>query len=121
MEFDNEFGERVASLAPAISTDVSCEITLAVSTGKGKAAMETKLSWRVENGALSVIDNPREPDVTLTVAPKDAEAIASGELTVPVAYMQGKLKPAGDNGLWLRMAKAAAGDRFETWRSSVAG
>ena len=40
-----------------------------------------------------------DPDLTLTLPAADARAMMQGELAPSVAFMQGRLKTAGDNGL----------------------
>jgi putative sterol carrier protein len=48
------------------------------------------------------------PDLTLTVGYPDGAAMAAGELDPSVAFMQGRLKTAGDPGLVLDVLAAAA-------------
>jgi putative sterol carrier protein len=45
-----------------------------------------------------------EPDVTITIAGADAEAMAKGELNPQAAFMSGKIKIDGDMGLLMQMA-----------------
>lgn len=54
-----------------------------------------------------------EPALTLTLSPEDAAAVATGELAPSVAYMQGRLKTAGDNGLLLRVLRWSATPAFK--------
>ena len=53
-----------------------------------------------------------EPDLTLTLSPEDASTVLSGELAPSVAYMQGRLKTAGDNALLLGLLRWSATDEF---------
>ncbi len=55
---------------------------------------------------------PGEPDLTLTLSPADAELIKEGRLSPSVAFMQGRLKTSGDNGLLLRVLAWSATDAF---------
>jgi hypothetical protein len=48
------------------------------------------------------------PDLTLTVAYPEGAAMAAGELDPSVAFMQGRLKTAGDPGLVLDLLAGAA-------------
>jgi putative sterol carrier protein len=48
------------------------------------------------------------PDLTLTVVYADGAAMAAGELDPSVAFMQGRMKTAGDPGLVLDLLAAAA-------------
>jgi hypothetical protein len=119
MDFDQNFANAVVDGAPELPTNVTKTITLVLSTGRGA---EQKFSWTLDGGRLMVVDAVSSDDaLVLTVAPRDAEAILAGELSIPVAYMQGRLKPAGDNGLWLRLVKAATGEAnaFDAWRAAV--
>jgi len=50
---------------------------------------------RVTGGAAAAAE---EPDVTFTLTAADAEAIADGRLDPAVAFMQGRMKTAGDPG-----------------------
>jgi hypothetical protein len=63
-----------------------------------------------------------EPDLTLTLSPEDARLVMDGELAPSVAFMQGRLKTAGDNGLVLRVlrwtATPAFRDALAAWASS---
>lgn len=42
-----------------------------------------------------------EADLTLSLSPQDAELVRQGRLAPSVAFMQGRLKTAGDNALLL--------------------
>jgi len=44
-----------------------------------------------------------EPDLTLTISPPDAQLVSAGQLQLSVAFMQGRLKTAGDNALLLEL------------------
>ena len=48
------------------------------------------------------------PDLTLTAAYPEGAAMAAGELDPSVAFMQGRLKTAGDPGLVLDVLAGAA-------------
>lgn len=58
---------------------------------------------RVDDGVVAeaALGTRPAPDLTLTVSYADASAIAGGELDPSVAFMQGRLKTAGDPGLVL--------------------
>jgi hypothetical protein len=75
-------------------------------------APEGQGTWvvRVDDGVVTdaVAGPPADPDVTLTIAYADALAIAEGRLDPSVAFMQGRLKTAGDPGLVLDVLAAAA-------------
>lgn len=70
-------------------------------------------SWqaRVEDGVVVEVVSgaPATSDLTLTLPVAIADAIADGELTASAAFMQGRMKTAGDNGLVLDVLAAVDG------------
>ena len=64
-----------------------------------------------------------EPDLTLMLSPEDASIVLSGELAPSVAYMQGRLKTAGNNALLLGLLRWSATDEFrrtlDAWCSAA--
>jgi len=62
-----------------------------------------------------------EPALTLTLSPEDTALVLAGDLSPSVAFMQGRLKTAGDNGLLLELLRWSATGEFqkarEAWRS----
>jgi putative sterol carrier protein len=60
-----------------------------------------------------------DPDVTLTVSAADAGSIAGGTLEPSVAFMRGRLKSAGDNGLVLRLLEASTAPDFGPWLAGI--
>jgi hypothetical protein len=93
------------------------DVTVVVSVGRGADSVS---SWRVEDGQVVSLESaPESPALVLTVSPPDAELLKAGELSPAVAYMQGRLKPAGDTGLWLRLAKFSTTPDYDNWRKSV--
>ena len=55
-----------------------------------------------------------EPDLTLSLSPGDAALVRQGQLAPSVAFMQGRLKTSGDNGLLLEVLAWTATPAFET-------
>ena len=74
-------------------------------------APEGQGAWvvRVDDGVVTeaAAGPPADPDVTLTITYADALAIAERSLDPSVAFMQGRLKTAGDPGLVLDVLAAA--------------
>ena len=72
-------------------------------------------SWqvRVDDGVVTDIapGAPATADLTLTVPAAIAESIAAGELSASAAFMQGRMKTAGDLGLVLDVLAAVDSDR----------
>ena len=66
-----------------------------------------------------------EPALSLLLSPDDADLVGRGELAPSVAFMQGRLKTTGDNGLLLRVlawtARPTFADALEQWRQALAG
>lgn len=93
------------------------EVTVVLSTGRSS---ESSTGWRVADGSVVALEAvPADPALVLTVSPADAELLRSGTLSPAAAYMQGRLKPAGDNELWLKLAKFSTTSEYETLRKSV--
>jgi hypothetical protein len=69
-----------------------------------------KFHARVDVGVVAeaALGSRPAPDVTLTASYADASAMAAGELDPSVAFMQGRLKTAGDPGLVLDLLACAA-------------
>jgi hypothetical protein len=61
-----------------------------------------------------------EPDLTLALSPDDARSVRDGELAPSVAFMQGRLKTTGDNGLLLRVLAWTATPAFAAALSKLA-
>jgi SCP-2 sterol transfer family len=68
---------------------------------------------RIEDGivAEAALGTRPAPDLTLTVSYADGTAMAAGDLDPSVAFMQGRMKTAGDPGLVLDLLAGVAGDR----------
>ncbi len=60
------------------------------------------------------------PDVTLTLTDADARAVLSGELDLAVAFMQGRMKVAGDMAPVLDLLALSATDDGRSLRDRVA-
>ncbi len=63
----------------------------------------------VADGRVTV--TPLEPGVdapvVFTAKASDADAVSAGELNLSVAYMQGRMKPAGDMAALIRLLQSA--------------
>lgn len=91
------------------------DVTVVVSKGRGT---DSTSSWRIaDDRVVALPDAPADPALTITVTPSDLPLLLSGELSPAAAYMQGRLKPAGDNELWLKLAKASASAEYDDWRA----
>jgi len=67
-------------------------------------------SWQVhiDDGVVAEVvpGAPAKADLTLTLPVAVADAVADGELTASAAFMQGRMKTAGDLGLVLDVLAA---------------
>jgi putative sterol carrier protein len=67
-------------------------------------------SWevRIDDGVVVEVGSgtPAKPDVTLTLPAPLAGEVAGGATTVSAAFMQGRMKTAGDPGLVLDVLAA---------------
>lgn len=87
-----------------------------VSARNRKPAQEWSWQWSEESPPLQVTEGSAggpEPDLALSISPEDALAIKEGRLAPSVAYMQGRLKTAGDNALLLEVLRWTATPGFK--------
>jgi hypothetical protein len=59
--------------------------------------------WSASGPGPLLTSQEAEPDLTLALSPEDADLVKMGQLDPSVAFMQGRLKTSGDNGLLLRV------------------
>src|ERR1700759_2249350 len=87
-----------AGAAPGPSLGVQLVIT-------GGPDGDLQAYLRIDDGvvALATIGSDPAADVTLTAPAADAAAMAAGTLDPNVAFMQGRMKTAGDPGLLLEL------------------
>jgi|GEM_PF-4613568 len=82
--------------------------------GRASKALAQWSAWWTSSGPGHVSPGCEgEPDLTLTLSSQDAALISAGKLAPCVAYMQGRLKTAGDNALLLRVLRWSASAAFE--------
>ena len=97
-------------------------VSLAVSEGSGKKRREAGFHWRYEDG--NAIDGAAgvdaDADLVLLLAGDDAVEVLSGRVEPSVAFMRGRLKASGDEGLLLRFLRSTTDSKFGAWREKVA-
>jgi hypothetical protein len=71
-------------------------------------AGEWSFRWSVDGPGPLVAGSEPEPDLVLTLSAEDFELLRRGQLALSVAFMQGRLKTAGDNALLLRVLEWSA-------------
>jgi hypothetical protein len=57
------------------------------------------------DGGLTVAPLEGDAPLVFTATPADADALAAGKLDLAVAFMQGRVKAAGDNRALLELLK----------------
>ena len=107
-----EWIEVVRSAAPSVG-DASVECAVL-----GGPDGDVKLHVAGNDVALGALAGA---DVSLTVLYVEAIAIAQGELEPSVAFMQGRMKTAGDPGKLLDLLAASATPTFREGLERVAG
>lgn len=93
---------------------------------RGKDALRScTLKCSPETGELVLVGGEeirdQEADVTLSLMPADADAVASGALDPTVAFMRGQMKMAGDSALLLSVLPLMRGSGFDAARKCLAG
>lgn len=75
-----------------------------------------------DDGAVVDLSSGRiaDPDVTVAASVDDAARILRGELDPATAYMQGRLKAAGDMATVLALLASMSSEAHRTLRSDVA-
>jgi alkyl sulfatase BDS1-like metallo-beta-lactamase superfamily hydrolase len=71
---------------------------------------DAKWHARLDDGVVTeaALGTAPAPDLTLTLSYADATAMVAGDLDPSVAFMQGRMKTAGDPGLVLDVLSGAA-------------
>jgi len=79
-----------------------------------EAGGTAQYSFRWQDGAPGELAEgcEGEPDLVLRISPEDACLVGQGRLSPSVAFMQGRLKTDGDNGLLLRLLAWTATAEF---------
>jgi putative sterol carrier protein len=105
-----EWLELVRAAAPTTATRIDLAVT-------GAPGGDVKLHLDGGDIGLGLLENA---DVSLTLPYAEALAIARGELQPTVAFMQGRMKTAGDPGRLLDLLSATATPAFRSGLEQVA-
>ncbi|HZP27701.1 MAG TPA: SCP2 sterol-binding domain-containing protein [Acidimicrobiia bacterium] len=99
--------------------DVSGRVQVVVGGGPEK---DVKFVVDLDGGRISGVAAGVAADAPLTVTLQhpDAVAIEAGELDASVAYMQGRLKAAGDTGLLLQLLLLTRSPAYHAFREKLA-
>jgi hypothetical protein len=105
-------------LAPGLTAAVSFGILMA-------PRKEVAFHWIYQTGEVvsgapgPVPDGPRA--AAFTVGRADAASVLSGDVAPSVAFMRGRLKTAGDNGVVLDFLASTETDGFGEWLARLSG
>jgi hypothetical protein len=99
-----EWLDRARSLAAAQPERAGATASIQWIVGKGPDG-DIAYWWRLEEGHLaeSALGKLDEPDITLTLSYEDSVKIQKDELDANAAFMQGRMKVAGDMGKFLHL------------------
>jgi hypothetical protein len=87
----------------------------------GAPGGDVKYWWEVEDGHLldARIGPIEEPDVTLTFTYADALQVQQGALDPNAAFMQGRMKVAGDLGRFMRLLPITASAEYRSLQETL--
>lgn len=117
--FDAQWLATAAAEVDSKALEAGEPLAFAV-TFLGGPRKESASTWRVEDSSVTAHPGVDEDVVvTFSTAWDDGIAILSGELEASVAYMQGRLKVAGDMSVALQLLEWSATAAFDGWRQRV--
>jgi hypothetical protein len=90
--------------------------TVQLVVGVAKEATVSVVVGVSAQGVAASLGSTKTADLTLTISSADFDELVSGRLDPSVAFMQGRLKTAGDNLLLLRLLRWTATATFEQGR-----
>jgi putative sterol carrier protein len=84
---------------------------------------DIKYYWVLENGKLleSQLGEIADPDFTMTSTYDDSVAIAKGTLDANAAFMQGKMKVAGNTGKLMTLLPLTMSPEYKTLQEQIRG
>jgi hypothetical protein len=99
---------------PGLSVSMQCIVS-------GGPEGEVRFYSVLEDGKLrdSRLGNTDDPELTFTLSYDDAILILQGELDPNVAYMQGRLKPAGDMAKFMQLMPATKSPEYEGLQEKI--
>jgi putative sterol carrier protein len=108
----------MASGRPAVA-GANGTVSVAVTGGPSK---EVSYHWSYRDGVPGDggIGAAPDADLALTIPYADARDIAAGEVEPSVAYMRGRLKSTGDDGLLIGLLASTATAGYREWHRRVA-
>jgi putative sterol carrier protein len=84
---------------------------------------DVKYYWVLEDGKLleSQLGVIADPDVTMTLVHADSVAIAQGELDANAAFMQGRMKVAGNMGKMMQLLPLTQSTEYQALQAELRG
>ena len=82
---------------------------------------ELKYYWVLENGKLleSQLGEIAEPDFTMSMSYDDSVLVQKGELDVNAAFMQGRVKVAGNMGKLMQLMPLTSSPEYKDLQAKV--
>jgi hypothetical protein len=77
--------------------------------------------WRLEDGQLleSALGTIDDPDITLTLSYEDSAKIQQGELDANAAFMQGRMKAAGNMGTLMQLMPLTSSAEYRALQDEI--
>jgi predicted lipid carrier protein YhbT len=77
--------------------------------------------WQLENGRLvdSALGKLADPDITLSLSYADSVKIQKGDLDANAAFMQGRMKAAGDMGTFLQLLPITNSSEYQALQAEL--
>ena len=82
---------------------------------------DIKYWWRLEDGKLleSELGVAADADFTLTLSYEDSVKIQKGDLDADAAFMQGRLKVAGDMGIFMQLLPLTHSSEYQALQAEL--
>jgi predicted lipid carrier protein YhbT len=77
--------------------------------------------WQLRDGRLaeSALGKLDEPDITLSLSYEDSVKIQKGELDADAAFMQGRMKVAGDMGTFMHLLPLTHSSEYQALQAEL--
>jgi predicted lipid carrier protein YhbT len=82
---------------------------------------DIKYWWRLEDGKLleSELGVAADADFTLTLSYEDSVKIQKGDLDADAAFMQGRMKVAGDMGIFMQLLPLTHSSEYQALQAEL--
>jgi len=77
--------------------------------------------WQLRDGRLaeSALGKLDEPDITLSLSYEDSVKIQKGDLDADAAFMQGRMKVAGDMGIFMQLLPLTHSSEYQALQAEL--